>query len=344
MIRVGVVGTRFGALCHVPAFAAQPDVEVVAIAGRDPARTTAVAAKLGIPRAYAGHRRMLDRCELDLLTVATPPETHASICFDAIACGVGILCEKPLAPTPEQALRLVEAADAAGVVHGTCFEFRFAPSRAAVASHMAAIGAPRVVSALEVSGLGPAFPCPPSRATLHGSHTVDMLLQLLGPVGTVAGATIGSDGGYAAVLELASGAIATLAASQRVAQGARRLEVWGTEGAMSLLDERQLLYGRQGEEREKVWRDSQTWSEQGPVHGDLGLIRRCFDELARETVAAVCGEPSRLPTFHDGLAAVAVLEAVSAAAERGRASPVEPAPYADAGCRSSTMTPSGSRQ
>ena len=57
-IRIGVIGLRFGAQIHVPAFREDPRCIVTAVAGRDQARTDAVASELGVPVAYSDFSRM----------------------------------------------------------------------------------------------------------------------------------------------------------------------------------------------------------------------------------------------------------------------------------------------
>jgi myo-inositol 2-dehydrogenase/D-chiro-inositol 1-dehydrogenase len=53
--------------------------------------------------------------EVDAVDIATPSSTHVGIALAAIAAGVHVICEKPLAPTAVEARRIVDAATAAGV-------------------------------------------------------------------------------------------------------------------------------------------------------------------------------------------------------------------------------------
>ena len=50
----------------------------------------------------------------DLLIIASPPAAHASQALAALARGVAVLCEKPLAPTLTEALSMAEAAERSG--------------------------------------------------------------------------------------------------------------------------------------------------------------------------------------------------------------------------------------
>ena len=67
-------------------------------------------------RGYTDYREMLDREQLDVISVATPDDRHAQIVIDAVDAGVrGIVCEKPIASTLADADRMIAAVEAAGV-------------------------------------------------------------------------------------------------------------------------------------------------------------------------------------------------------------------------------------
>ena len=57
--------------------------------------------------------------------ILTPPNTHLELVERFAAAGKHILLEKPLERSTERALRLVEAAEAAGVKLGVVFQHRF---------------------------------------------------------------------------------------------------------------------------------------------------------------------------------------------------------------------------
>jgi myo-inositol 2-dehydrogenase / D-chiro-inositol 1-dehydrogenase len=90
-MRAGVVGTSWGRVLVRALRAA--GVEVVALAGLDAGRTRAVADELGIPGAHSDLAELHDLA-LDLVAVATPPDTHPEV-LHALA-GIPAVCEKPL--------------------------------------------------------------------------------------------------------------------------------------------------------------------------------------------------------------------------------------------------------
>jgi predicted dehydrogenase len=69
----------------------------------------------------------------DVVIVATPPAFHAETALAAVASGRATLCEKPLAMSVDEAERMLEAAEAAGVLLGSCStRFRGLPHTEAV--------------------------------------------------------------------------------------------------------------------------------------------------------------------------------------------------------------------
>ena len=119
-----VVGTGIGVIVHTPALR-NAGFEVRAVVGRDPAKTARRAEIVGIPVACTSLDDALALPDVDVVTIATPPFTHAAIAHAAIAAGKHVLCEKPLARTTDEAVTLWRAAEAAGVVHFFGTEFRF---------------------------------------------------------------------------------------------------------------------------------------------------------------------------------------------------------------------------
>jgi predicted dehydrogenase len=139
-----VVGTGFGVITHARALDAA-GIEVRVLVGRDPDKTAQRAALYGIPRALTDRAEAFARDDVYLVAVTTPPHTHAEIVLDAVAAGKHVLCEKPFARDLDEARTMLQAADAAGVVHLLGTEFRFAPGQALLTRTVqsGAIGDPR---------------------------------------------------------------------------------------------------------------------------------------------------------------------------------------------------------
>src|SRR3981081_2442827 len=96
-LRVGVIGTGFGATVHVPAFMAADEFEVVAVVSRRRENAERVARSAGIGWFSDDYRAMLGEVDLDVVSVAVPGGLHHEIVLAAAAAGRHILCEKPFA-------------------------------------------------------------------------------------------------------------------------------------------------------------------------------------------------------------------------------------------------------
>ncbi len=111
-------------MTHLPALRAA-GFEVRALVGRDPARTSARAARFSVPNACTSVADALAIPDVDVVAVATPPFSHREIVLEAISAGKHVLCEKPFARDSAEARDMLQAAEAAGIVHLLGTEFRF---------------------------------------------------------------------------------------------------------------------------------------------------------------------------------------------------------------------------
>jgi D-apiose dehydrogenase len=104
-----------------------PEVELVAFSNRDPVKAAVITDKFGLARCYSDYREMLDREQPDFVDIITPPPTHRDMCAEAARRGVTIICQKPLAPTFDEARAIVADAGQAGVRFMVHENFRFQP-------------------------------------------------------------------------------------------------------------------------------------------------------------------------------------------------------------------------
>ena len=112
-LRAGVIGCGVGAQ-HAFAYQQHPDVDLVAICDVNPAIFqkvyTGAGVEKGSVREYTDYKELLRAEKLDLVSVATPDQYHAGPVTEAAAAGAaGILCEKPIASSLEDADRMIEA-------------------------------------------------------------------------------------------------------------------------------------------------------------------------------------------------------------------------------------------
>lgn len=108
-LRAGVLGAGMIAGVHVNAYAATPGIDVIAVADPVAAKAERLASQAGAQVA-----RDLDgllELGVDVVSVCTPPPTHADLAVRALDAGVHVLCEKPIARDLDDARRIVAAAD-----------------------------------------------------------------------------------------------------------------------------------------------------------------------------------------------------------------------------------------
>ncbi|NMO94587.1 Gfo/Idh/MocA family protein [Paenibacillus lemnae] len=109
-IRVAVFGC--GAIAqrrHIPEYASNPNVELVAFADPNKQRAEEVAAEYG-GKAYENYEDILKNEKLDAVSVCTPNYLHAPMTIAAANAGLHVLVEKPMAVTAEEGEQMIEAA------------------------------------------------------------------------------------------------------------------------------------------------------------------------------------------------------------------------------------------
>ncbi|KJQ53446.1 Gfo/Idh/MocA family protein [Microbacterium sp. SA39] len=140
VLGVGLVGTSFMGRVHTQAWTLAPRAfdlaltpRVVAVAGQNPERTAAFAARHDIARASSDWRDLLDDPHVDVIDICVPGDLHAGIAEAALAAGKHVLCEKPLSNSLAEAESMVAAARSArehGIQSMVGYSYRFVPALA----------------------------------------------------------------------------------------------------------------------------------------------------------------------------------------------------------------------
>src|SRR3989344_1782942 len=107
-IGAGIAGGGFGVRVILPCLRAA-GFAIRAVCSRTPARFEAEARAQGVSRITADYISLVEDADIDLICVATPPALHAEMAITALHAGKHLLCEKPLARTAVEALRIAEA-------------------------------------------------------------------------------------------------------------------------------------------------------------------------------------------------------------------------------------------
>ncbi|HKG24794.1 MAG TPA: Gfo/Idh/MocA family oxidoreductase [Thermomicrobiales bacterium] len=122
-VRVGVVGCGIGAW-HVEGYAEEPRAKVVALAGLDTDRCLRLAKEHDIPHVVGDYQELLDKVEVDAISIAVPNHLHVPVGLAAVRAGKHVLIEKPLSRNAVEGEELVKAAKEAGVVLAIAFNRR----------------------------------------------------------------------------------------------------------------------------------------------------------------------------------------------------------------------------
>jgi len=121
-VRVGVVGVGYLGRYHARIYDRMPNVTLAGVVDTDPKTASEIGDELGCP-AYFDANELLDK--VDAVSIVVPTIHHVDIARPFLENGVHMLMEKPIAPTVEASLQLVELAEKAGVIFQVGFLERF---------------------------------------------------------------------------------------------------------------------------------------------------------------------------------------------------------------------------
>jgi len=109
-----------------------PEVQVLAIASRDPKRAYRFARKHHIPRVHQTYSAMLADHDIDAIYNPLPNSLHAEWTIKALKAGKHVLCEKPFASNTDEAEIMARVAAETGLVLSEAFAYRYHPLTARV--------------------------------------------------------------------------------------------------------------------------------------------------------------------------------------------------------------------
>ncbi len=121
------VGAGYFSHFQYEAWQRVPEVAITAFCNRNKERAKPIIEKYGITRHYTDYREMLEKEKPDFVDVITPPPTHLEMCKVAADLGIHVICQKPLAPTFDEAREIVEYSGQAGIRFMVHENWRFQP-------------------------------------------------------------------------------------------------------------------------------------------------------------------------------------------------------------------------
>jgi predicted dehydrogenase len=309
-VRVGVIGTGFGATSVAPAFASADDCTVVDVV---------------TPRDEAAVNALCARGDVDLISVHSPPFLHLEHVRRAIDAGHAVHCDKPFGLNADEAAAMTELATDAEVVNLLNFERRFDPGRERLRALVqdGAVGEPHHFQySRHISYPGRPWNWLYSKElgggwlAGQGSHLIDCCRWMFGEIAegvAVMRTTVterpGPDGepfacdaddGFVASLRTATGVTAVIdCAIEAPVNTGERTAVFGANGLLDLDTDAVVLRTASGEV------DTFEVDLQGKTPLDISMERwaACVCDAVRSGVV----EPG-WPTFDDGLACAIVMD------------------------------------
>lgn len=348
-IRVGVIGTGFGARVHAPWLSAHPGYDMRCIASVHRSDPDRIRSDSGVDHVYQDWREMLDKEQLDLLVVASAPALHREMTLEGLSRGLHVLCEKPMAQSVEEAAQMCDARESAGREGFINFEFRFRPARLAVreivkrgeigdilhVQYRRTMGGLVGRSLRRLGWLGDSALGGGSLGAL-GSHMFDALhfltgleaaevsgqLETLVPEANPDGSGVEirtADDTFTTFGKLANGAGFSVGL---VLGGAGMegtlLDIQGTRGQVRMVDDARVFLSQGDESLAEV--DLQPLSPDLPELSGAAarypFLYPCLDRI-HQMIAGGAPDPL-LPTFADGLRVQRVLDGVRASSSDGR--------------------------
>ena len=335
-IGIGIIG--FGGIARGAHFRSgyeklPAQCEVLAVADIRADRCEEAKSQFGIPDAYEDYKKLLERDDIDAVSICTPNGVHCQATIDALHAGKHVLCEKPMAMNSAECGRMIEAEQATGKKLQIGFNMRYSPgaqslkraidagnfgdiyhaAARAIRRRRAPVGG--VFLNKELNGGGPLIDI--------GVHITDMTLWLMGhpqPVATVGsapcklGKTPGMVGEWgtwtpdeftvedfaSAYIRFADGRTMTLLASflANIDQEHFDTQIFGT-GAGAFFDANAGKYTMYREEFGSLTDTTLGWLPHLPsTHGEeiRQFLRAIKDDLTIEEVGAATGTQARMVT------------------------------------------------
>jgi len=340
-LKVGIIGTGFGSVVQYPGFVEHPGFEPVAIAGRHHSKTATIAKRLGVAHHFTNWRELLEMEELDVVSICTPPHLHHEMTIESLKAGKHILCEKPLSTNLAHAQEMQDHVEESGLIAMVDLVFRYIPSRAYMVE-LIKNGYLGDIYQFDITVRNASRLNPRTRGynwwsslkqgggvlNALGAHYIDFLFQIFDKIDGVSGMTathipkrlnkltgrmktVSADDAFISLFDIGQDCLASMNISSTTPFGrGPRIEVFGSEGTLVMLEDQTLIGGKIGEDDElkhlEIPENLRLDLKTDPNH----LLVPPFIKLLDEFQKSVKTGRSLHPNFEDGLKVQRVLDAI----------------------------------
>jgi predicted dehydrogenase len=298
---------------HASVFSTNPRTELVALVDADPVKLEKAHGHFPSAATFADAEEMCKTVKPDIVIVATPTSSHKALTLLAVRYGVkAIVCEKPIAVTPEDGEEMIRACREAGVPLFINHIRRFDSVIRAAKARLPDIGEVLQANARYTRGIHN-----------NGTHTIDLLRFFLGDVTRVAGirnqrteayTDLPGDQNIDGLLWFASGACAAIQSFDANDYSIFDFDWYGRNGLISLRH-----FGFRVEVTGK--KDCSAFighKELDELHPErTGETRSFMVSMVQHIVDCLDGVESSVSTGEDGVAALRVIQALERSAAQG---------------------------
>lgn len=337
-MKIGVVGYGTGGQhFHTPFIAAAKNCHLAGIVARAPQTVAKVRADWPDTPIYSSLTEMIAAGLCDAVTITTPPQTRRALVLEAIAAGLHVVADKPFAPDAAGGAELTAAAEARGVTLGV-FQNRRLDADLQTLRKLIADGRLgrvwRIHNRMDFDDPATLEPGPTGGLLRDlGSHLVDQMLYLNGPVQSVfthldhvdlpEGRTNAS---FTLTLNHENGTMSEVSATKLNHYSLRELRAYGDKGAYvshsTDVQAQSIFAGKRPAEEPETW-GYEPQANWGTLYNAEGATRipseqgRYHDYYEAFAQAVRDGTPPPV-SGTEGTRVLAVLDAARESAETGR--------------------------
>lgn len=310
MKKIGIIGVGAIAQSYMLALDGADFAEIGAVADTN-ADAVATAAESFKCKGYASHKELAEKSECDAVVICTPPKSHVEIARDFLSRKIPVLCEKPLAIDTKGAEAIIAAAKENDVLVSMASKFRYVDdvirTKSIISSGL--LGDIRLLENAFTARIDMSHRWNSDRtmsgggvAIDNGTHSVDIIRYLLGPIARIQMIASGSspdlpvEDNALLLIETEAGAAARVDLSWSFEkQLPNYLNIFGTKGTIHV-----------------GWKESryrQIGSSDWIVFGKGYDKIYAFRNQLRNFCAAIDGRESSLVSAEGALASVSAIQA-----------------------------------